>query len=292
MKDQKQKGTKVVLFIIIFIIMVIVFCYLQRNYATAQSTTNEVRFSTEFLLPKTLPITKISPYVSPETAMVPRLEEVNSISGQAIRVELQNVEQIPEIVVSGQAINVETQDITVAETKKPRKTQQKKYLSLKQVRNKMHKKMKVSEPSGLSKKDFVKLMKNMEYDYTGVFDRNSEFIWELAHKYQFNEIFFAGIIADESWWGSSKPALATNNYTSQMNAEGKLKRYSSEKECFRKTAKNLGINYLRKKGKYYNGATIYGVNKIYCAPGVHKDGSKYVYKWADDVYKCMEMIVG
>ena len=106
MKDQKQKGTKVVLFIIIFIIMVIVFCYLQRNYATAQSTTNEVRFSTEFLLPKTLPITKISPYVSPETAMVPRLEEVNSISGQAIRVELQNVEQIPEIVVSGQAINV------------------------------------------------------------------------------------------------------------------------------------------------------------------------------------------
>ena len=48
---------------------------------------------------------------------------------------------------------------------------------------------------------------------------------------------------------------------------------------------------MDKAGPYYNGTTIKAVNKIYCEPGKHKDGSVYKYKWADAVYSCMSRIV-
>lgn len=165
------------------------------------------------------------------------------------------------------------------------------YKSIKEVKSELSVNIDLSKPSGLSKKDFVNLMKKLEYDYTGFFKRNSEFVWNLAQKYKFNEIFFMAVIANESLWASSDAALATNNYTSQMS-NGELIHYSSEKDCLEVSAKNIGKNYLRKDGKYYNGKTVYAVNELYCEPGVHKDGTPYKYKWADDVYRCMEMIIG
>lgn len=178
--------------------------------------------------------------------------------------------------------------------------------TLKEVRKELNKGMDLSKPSGLSKKKFVKLIRNMDYDYTGVFKRNAEYIWTLAHTYHFNEIFFVGIIANESRWGSSEKAIATNNYTSQMMSVKqekkvgkktktiyvqKLRPYKSEKECLKETAQNLGKNYLRKKGKFYAGVTVYDVNEHYCVPGVHNNGKPYKYKWADGVYGCMKMIL-
>ncbi len=182
----------------------------------------------------------------------------------------------------------------------------KKYFSLKEVRKRFNKRMNISKPSGLPKEEFVKLIRNMDYDYTGVFKRNAELIWNLARKYRFNEIFFMGIIAQESLWGSSEQAVATNNYTSQMRSVKKekevdgeiivwyeqvLKSYATEKECFKETAKNLGENYLRKNGKFYHGVTVYAVNKEYCEPGKHEDGTPYPYKWGDGVLGCMEIIL-
>lgn len=169
------------------------------------------------------------------------------------------------------------------------------FLSLAEVRKKINKDMDLSKPSGLPKSEFVALIQNMDYDYTGVFRRNATYIWDLAHKYHFNEIFFMGIIANESKWGSSKLAIETNNYTSQSKLDKSLIHYVSERECFKATAENLSKNYLRKGGKYYHGKTLYKVNLEYCEPGVKKvNGKKKVYKymWADDVYGCMKMIIG
>lgn len=192
-------------------------------------------------------------------------------------------------------------------TTKSVKTVTPKYLSLKEVKHLTNKKMDLSKPSGLSKENFVELIKKMDYDYTKVFERNAEYVWELAHKYKFNEIFFMAIIANESLWGASELAIANNNYTSQMITEkqaitkdGKIEivykqkmiSYPSEKECFLETARNLGKNYLTKGGKYYRGTDIFSVNESYCEPGKHEDGSPYKYMWAKDTYTCMEMILG
>lgn len=199
------------------------------------------------------------------------------------------------------------QELETAKKKElAQKQNSKKNLSLNEVRKKLNKEMDLSKPSGLSKKKFVKLIHDMDYDYTGFFKRNAEYVWNLAHKYGFNEVFFMAIAANESWWGSSEQALATNNYTSQMKSVRqkkkvgkktktiyvqKLKPYETEKQCLKETARNLGKNYLRKNGKYFAGVTLRDVNKHYCVPGVHKDGTPYKYKWADDVYGCMKMIL-
>ncbi len=207
-------------------------------------------------------------------------------------------------IEKGKEENIEASKIVIK-----RKTLKsvKKYLSLEEVRKKLKRDMDISKPSGLSKEEFVKLIRNMDYDYTGVFRRNAEFIWNLAHKYQLNEIFFMGIIANESGWGGSEEAVATNNYTSQMKIVKRQKKvgkktivykkkilrfYTSEKKCFEETAINLRDNYLTKNGDYYNGVTICSVNKEYCEAGKHKDGTPYKYQWADEVYGCMQMILG
>lgn len=208
-------------------------------------------------------------------------------SGSAITEKTTNPETTAEPVTREEKPNTaKVVELKPLETHKIKK----KYKTLEEVKKMLSKEMDVSKPSGLSKKDFVKVIRKMYYDYTGVFARNSEYVWDLAHKYRFNEIFFMGIIANESWWGSSKKALATNNFTSMMRS-GKLIPYQTERQCLEATARNLGRNYLRKDGKFYRGVTVYAVNKKYCVPGVHKDGSPYKYKWADDVYSCMKMIL-
>ena len=214
---------------------------------------------------------------------------------------------IENVSVSSQAIFIETGSSITSNTiigivdnpkkitVKMKKLKAKKiFLSLDEVRKKINKDMDLSKPSGLPKSEFVTLIQNMDYDYTGVFKRNAAYIWDLAHKYHFNEIFFMGIIANESKWGSSKRAIETNNYTSQSKLDKSLIHYASERECFKQTAENLSKNYLTKGGKYYHGKTLYKVNLEYCEPGVKKEkGKKKVYKymWADDVYGCMKMII-
>ncbi len=208
-------------------------------------------------------------------------------------------------IVEGKGEDVEASTIVI---KRKKLKAVKKYLSLKEVRKKINLDMDISKLSGLSKEEFVKLVQNMDYDYTGVFKRNAEFIWDITHKYQINEIFFMGIIALESGWGSSKDAISTNNYTSQMKVvtikkeiKGKtvtvrkqiLRSYSSEKECLKQTAEHLHKDYLNENsGEYYNGKTIYAINENYCIPGYHKDGTLYKYQWGDKVYRCMKTIVG
>ena len=141
-------------------------------------------------------------------------------------------------IEKGKEENIEASKIVIK-----RKTLKsvKKYLSLEEVRKKLKRDMNISKPSGLPKEEFIKLIRNMDYDYTAVFSRNAEFIWNLAHKYQLNEIFFMGIIANESGWGGSEEAIATNNYTSQMKIVKRQKKVGKKTIVYKK---NLKILYL------------------------------------------------
>lgn len=205
------------------------------------------------------------------------------------------------VTVTGTAVDINPKPITIVKGEEDEadtsiiviemKTLKSVSLSLKEVRKKFHKKMNLCKPSGLSKKKFKRLIRNMKCDYKGFFKKNAELIWILAHKYHFNEVFFVGVIANESWWGSDKSAIANNNYTGQK-MHGKLICYASVRECLEKTAKNIGQNYLKKKGKYYAGQTLYDVNMNYCEAGVHEDGTSYKFQWADEVYGCMETFLG
>ena len=162
--------------------------------------------------------------------------------------------------------------------------------TLKEVKKEMNLNMDLAKPSGLSKKDFSTLLSELPYDYTGFFKEHAEYIWDLSYKYGVNEIFLTAIIANESKWASYSSAIECNNYTGQK-VGGRLLKYPSARACLEKTAKNLGKKYLKNSGEYYHGKTLYAVNEEYCEPGKHDDGTSYKYMWADNVYKCMEMIV-
>ncbi len=163
----------------------------------------------------------------------------------------------------------------------------------KRVLNQISPYMEVDKPCGLPKEEFVKILKDIKYDYNGVFARNAELIWKLEQEYQVNGIFVSGVAAWESLWCSSDNSKATNNFTSQMtepgsanascitNECGSLIFYESEEACFRSTFKNLRENYLEKEGKYYNGNTISAVNVRFC-PGPNE--------WSNKVAECMKMI--
>lgn len=242
---------------------------------------------------------------SSETLVINRSVSGTSVSGTSASGTSINVLK-DEIVKEPQ----EVFDSIIPGFQEFKKSKAKKYKSLEEYRNEMNIHMDISKPSGLSKATFVKLMKDLEYDYTGLFSRSAKDIWETGQKYQVDEVALASIAAQESGWGASEKAIATNNYTSQMKSikvkkiikdeEGKekevtvykqkLRPYKSEKECFEETAKNLRDNYLKESGKYYHGKTLKMVNLEYCAPV--KKGKHTVYTWYKGVYGCMKMIVG
>ena len=146
---------------------------------------------------------------------------------------------------------------------------------------KISKNMDLTKRTGLSKADFKKVMKNLKSDKSKFFYRNADTIYDLCEKYQINEVFFCGLIAAESGWNIAGNHRTTHNYISLMY-NGKLIKYSSEKEGLEVAAKKLHDNYLTKGGKYYNGKTITGVQKRFCPASD---------TWDDLVYGCMNYVV-
>ena len=140
--------------------------------------------------------------------------------------------------------------------------------------------MDVSKTTGLSKDDFVILVKNMKSDKTGILEKNAAWIWECCQKYNVNEIFVFGICGIESAWCSAPQHQRTHNYCSMMKA-GKLISYSSDEAGFEAMIKLLGQKYLSPKGGLYNGATITGVGTKFCNTTT----------WPPKVYKCMKQVL-
>ena len=139
--------------------------------------------------------------------------------------------------------------------------------------------MDVSQPTGLSKTDFVEFVKNRKYDRTGILEKNAEYIWEYCQKYSVNEIFVLGICGIESGWCSASQHQSTHNYSSLMKG-GKLIAYASDKDGFEAMIKLLGQKYLSSRGSLYHGKTITAVGRSYCNATT----------WPKKVYKCMNQV--
>ena len=117
--------------------------------------------------------------------------------------------------------------------------------------------------TGLSRNDFIELLANMRVDKSGFFEENAGLIYDLCHEYSINEIFFCGLIGEESGWNIADNHRRTHNYISLMSG-GRLISYSTVEEGLEVAAQKLHNNYLTSGGKFYHGATLSGVKVCFC----------------------------
>lgn len=165
----------------------------------------------------------------------------------------------------------------------PAKEPEKVYKSLDEV--KISRNMDLTKTTGLSKKDFCKLLADFKYDYAGFYKRNAKKIWDMSQKYQVNEIFMCGVFALESYYGSDDRHTSIHNYGSIMNREGEMVKYASDEEGIKANYKLFSNCYLTKGGKYYKGVTLDSIGDTYCPP------TPECPSWADEVYNCMQVFL-
>jgi len=146
-------------------------------------------------------------------------------------------------------------------TKKENKKSTTKTVSISKV--KISKSMNLTKRTGLSRKDFIKLMSGVRADTSGFFEKNAGKIYDLCEKYSINEIFFCGLISAESGWNIASNHRRTHNYISLMR-NGKLISYGSVNEGLEVAAQKLHYNYLTPGGKFYHGKTLAGVKTCFC----------------------------
>lgn len=163
--------------------------------------------------------------------------------------------------------------------KKKEKKDTTKYISINQV--KISKTMDLTKRTGLSRKDFIKLMSTVKADTSGFFRENAGTIYDLCEKYSINEIFFCGLISAESGWNIASNHRRTYNYISLMS-KGKLIRFSSVKNGLEVAAQKLHNNYLTPGGRFYHGKTLAGVKTNFCPASS---------TWVSLVYGRMQQII-
>lgn len=175
-----------------------------------------------------------------------------------------------------------------------KKSKKKEFITLKEYIKGMSLDMRVDRPSGLSKKEFIKLLSGLRAkvlkkrpdippDPKGLYKKEAAFIWELGQEYQVDEIFLTALTGQEGGWFGYDLALKRNNFTGQMLILGdtkKLRTYKSVRENLEDTARNLRNRYLKTL------KTLEEINCLYCEP--NKKGE---YTWFTEVYRCMKTIV-
>ncbi len=167
---------------------------------------------------------------------------------------------------------------------------------VKRILKTVDKDMKLNKPSGLNLSDFKKILTDTK-DKKNIFIDNAEVFFKLEEKYNINGVFVAAIGIHESNWGTSTIATDKNNlfgYGSYDRGpyENSLT-FETYEEGIDIVAKNLVKNYLNESGtqiydnniatgKFYNGATVSGVNKRYASDE----------NWNTKVFKIMENLYG
>lgn len=114
--------------------------------------------------------------------------------------------------------------------------------------------MRIDRPCGLSQDEFVKVLRNCKYDYKGFLRKHAKYIWKMEQKYRINGLFYCGIFAIESGWGTAGWA---HNYTGMIG-----RRFLTDRQGIRATFKNLSKNYIKCGLK-----TIKAVGPKYCSAG-------------------------
>lgn len=100
---------------------------------------------------------------------------------------------------------------------------------------------------------------------TGLEGLESSYI-EAEKEYGVNAIFLCALTAEESAWGTSNRARNQNNMSGfeVYNDDAVGATFSSKHESIMTTARLLKNHYLTPNGSYFNGYSIYDVNKNYC----------------------------
>ena len=157
--------------------------------------------------------------------------------------------------------------------------------------------MELNKSSGLTEKDFKKILTNLPQDKKDIFKDNYKVFYEMDTKYNINGIFLASIAIHESAWGTSTIANDKKNLfgygaydNSPYQSAFTFDEYSDGIET---VAKALVKYYLnpegtkiydgeKAKGSFYNEPTVKGVNIKYATdPNWHQDVFSYMKKLYD-----------
>ena len=156
--------------------------------------------------------------------------------------------------------------------------------------------MQLNKPSGLLESDFEKVFSDNSSDTNDIFKENYKSFYEIESKYNINGVFVAAIAIHESNWGRSNIASNKKNlfgygaydatpYESAVT-------FDTYVEGIDTVARWLALNYLNESGtvlpngetatgRYYNGATVKGVNTRYAK---EKNWSNRVFSLMKDIY--------
>ena len=165
-----------------------------------------------------------------------------------------------------------------------------------QLLSKLSKSMSLNNPSGLSLEQFKKVLSGNKSDKNSILANNAEYFYYAEKQYNINGIFVAAVAIHESNWGTSKIARDKNNLfgygANDSNPYNNAKHFSTYAEGIDLVSRVFVKYYLNPSGtkiyngetangKYYNGATLEGVNKKYASD---KNWSNGVYKWMSYLY--------
>ena len=155
--------------------------------------------------------------------------------------------------------------------------------------------MALNKSSGLTEKDFKKVLTNLSQDKNNIFKDNYKTFYEMDKKYNINGIFLASIAIHESAWGTSTIANDKGNLfgygaydSSPYESSYAFNDYSDGIET---VAKALAVHYLNEngtkinddlkaKGSFYNGHTVKDVNIKYASDP----------EWYSKVFKYMQLL--
>lgn len=204
---------------------------------------------------------------------------LTSSSGDTMQEEVDTTIENQENETEDEDIQVDNQEKISQEQENEKIAENIVYTAIEDVT--ISEKMDLTERTGLSRDDFIKLISMVKQDTTKFFYDNAGLIYDLCEKYSINEIFFCGLISAESGWNIASNHRSTYNYISLMT-NGKLKSFSSVEDGLEQAAKALHDNYLTPGGKFYNGKTLSGVKTKFCPNSS---------TWTSLVYGRMKQIV-
>ena len=161
----------------------------------------------------------------------------------------------------------------------------------------VNKDMELNKSSGLTEKDFKKILTNLPEDKKDIFKNNYKVFYDMDTKYNINGIFLASIAIHESAWGMSTIANDKKNLfgygaydNSPYESAYNFDEYSDGIETVAKALVKYYLNPAGTKiydgekanGSFYNGPTVADVNIKYATdPNWHEGVFSYMKKLYD-----------
>ncbi len=133
------------------------------------------------------------------------------------------------------------------------------------------------EPSNLTAWQIEKILEGSNLQVL------AEEYYEMEQKYNINALFLIALNTEESGYGRSDLAVYRNNIGGVRARSGGFAHFESWESCLDYIANLIDKKYLTESGPYYNGTSIYDVNKKYCvgeqwAINLNKIANKYLAK--------------